>query len=317
MTRNPEHPITRLRRRVWIHLVLVRFKREVDAGNIPARVLPPPTDDKLWDWLASELLGDAIPNYAGDEQASKGVRGVADKGNNPRALSRLVEKEEASASQYGEVVERRRPGPVEKGGENKGGKIEYYKIPIDLVAVVEQILPGSAAWETAVFWQFATDDLPDLESLRRTIRGLIGSLDLCRPSLDERQQYFSDETVQALRSLSLEEKIRRYRDSLAPLVEDLSACSLSLLSALTLESFIADNKSLFDIHRNATWNAIQKLLTPDLMKNVRVDFRQVSTSILSPHWGSTLQWPTSIDAPLMPVKDWEEVSGMKLFHLDA
>ncbi|HEV2679080.1 MAG TPA: hypothetical protein VGV14_01125, partial [Rhodanobacter sp.] len=267
-----------------------------------------------------ELIGSPDPNHPQNDRAAQGILGVVKSGNDPRALFRLIPKGEvqdpAQFEQY-EVISRRQSGKLAKDHKGDREVSDYYKIPIDLVARVEELLPGSAAWESAIFWQLATPHLPPLEWVRAAIQHLIRTLRLCRPSFDERRLHLAPEDFALLKSQTLEEQIRVYRESLNPLIQNATADSLSLLATLTVESYIVDNDILFNLHVDATKQVLRELLSHELMADIRATFnRHVTSQILGMNWDEPdLHEPSSLTSPLMKIEDLECMVGAPVIYL--
>ena len=298
---------------------MARYLAEIQDGTIRPRE-PVPASGKLWAWFAREVIGPIDPADPFNARVGQAIVGIANEGNDPRSLKRLIPIDQVHLPDHYKqcnVVVRRQSGKLANDHEGARAQIRYYEVPINLVAAVEALLPGSAAWETAFLWTLAGPKVLSLEVIRRHIAHLIQILDLCRPSVPERRQYLSPEAFDAFSSASLSERKERYRVSLRPLSESVSAHSMSLLAALCVESFLAENEILLDIHRQALVEAMRSFFSNQIMKDARDTFiKLVGLKILDAYWDEPdLPVRSMLSAPLVPMGDWQSQTGHSWIYL--
>lgn len=313
MARPDTPPVVRLSRQVWIRAALIQYVAAVQHGDIASRA-PVPEGAPIWTWFALELFGDDFPeDFA--ESMTRNLLGIAKLGNDPRKQTRYVPLEEATghpAFMHYKKVELRTRGPSPKRGAKSNRETAHYEIPIDLVAMIDEKLPGTAAWETAFLWDLANrQQLLSIETLRLAINDHLRILNLVRPSMAQRRHFLTEEEFDRFRKVGFDEQKRRYAQALLPLTECICPHAISLLAALCAESYLADNDTLFELHRDAMEVAIRNLLAHDFMKDVAHDFvAQVAVNILDGYGREfDLPQPSSLSAPLIPMEDWERQTG--------
>jgi hypothetical protein len=315
MARPSTLPIMRLSHRLWIRAALISYLTAVSRRDVSAKS-PPPEGKAVWEWLAHELLGDMDPDGLLAKNMARNLQGIADDGNDPRLQKPYIRVEDVKkhSTYEGCAIVKRRPfGPTPKGETKEEATSDYYEVPIDVVALVEHRLPGTADWASAFVWDLvASEDHLSLEAIREAIGRLLHILKLVRPSLAQRRHCLPAEDYDRFRRVGSEEQKRRYRAALQPITQLGCAHSISLLAALCAESYLADNETLFEIHRDAAASAMENLLSHDLMKEVRHDFMNLVGLRFLDGYTRELNLPeaSSLSAPLMHVEDWNAQTGM-------
>lgn len=308
--------LDRLSHSIWLRAAISRYLEEIRIGATTPKH-PVPSTGRLWAWFEREMIGSIEPSDMLNPRAGQLIAGVANDGNDPRRLKRLIPCEQASDhGRYEEykIVYRKpsgRPSP-----DQKSDRIEtaYYEVPLDLVEVIEERLPGSSSWESAFLWTLVKPDLLPLETIRRRIAQLLGELKYCRPWPEERQLHASASDDDAMAPELREET---YRASLVPLTKDASAQSISLLGALCAESHLSEDEALLKIHCDAFEEAAMNFFTAPLLEEAKRAFAElVARPILTGYWEEPdLPVASDIARPLVSLADWELQIGHKLIVL--
>jgi hypothetical protein len=300
-------PIARLARRVWIRSFRIGLREAIASGSVE---LKPPKKES-WAWLARLLMGATAGTVAAQEERIPGLLGIVKGGNDPRTVRRLPEEEMSQVLlESGRQVIRHPSGPSAAGSAPQAKKL-YLEIPMDLVARAEALVPGSGAWENAPLWALLTPCLPPLERVREIIKSLKDKLRLHNPSMDERQPHLSDVAYQKLLTMPLEMRVEQYQRGLDPLTIAASADAMSLLAALSVESFITNDDLLLDLHRDAFRKSVQILFADPLMDDIWESFEPlVCRKILAMMWEMPVSTHiSSVSAPLIPDEEWAMMIG--------
>lgn len=294
------YPIARIRWKVWIRRLRIELYEVVRAQGDSRGV-------STWAKLQRALLAE----YDQDATIGRlqGILGVVHRGNDPRRLLRRIKEDElkgrvpVGASE----VRRKASGPI--APDQKRDRHKYFEIRTNLVAAGEKLCPGSADWENAYLWILAYPVLPRLEELRATIAVIKRRMNLLSPSLDQYRSHVSQDHFNALSRLSDQERRARYVESLAPLANNPTANSLSLLAALVAESFITDHEVLLDLHRDAFRLGVDNLLADPLMADITQEFEDwIAATILTTAWQlPAVYHVSSLTEPFMPIDAWEKI----------
>lgn len=257
----------------------------------------------LW-WLPEDVL---LP----------GLLGVADMGNDPRKVVRRIPEKELDKKLPEELRSKftmvnRRPSGRNPNVGRKEKLVSYIEVPVDLVKCAETLYSDFPSWETAYFWGLADQYLPRLEDLRLAILRLKTRLDFHTPSLDEYAHHLPSETLSDLKNLSEDQWVQRYAESLEQVVDCETPDSLSLLAALSTESFIVDNEILQAIHRDCFHRSAQRILSSPCMSDVRDDFEGlVMARILLGTWSLPAAFHvSSLKAPFIRMDEWKRITGI-------
>ncbi|QIL19638.1 hypothetical protein [Thermomonas sp. HDW16] len=248
----------------------------------------------------------------------QGILGVVNRGTNPRSLIRRIAADELDFElpETTVFVLRTKSGRGRRGGKKDKKEMKqkkYLEIPIDLVEAGERLCPGSSHWEDAYLWRLAGPVLPGLEEIRVAIFYLKHRLGFCSPSPEEHARHLTALGVARLSLLSESEMQDCYAAALVPIAKTASADALSLLAALLAESFITNQKTLLRLHRNAFHLSVETLLSEPLMMDIGKEFRDwITDGILDTAWEQPAeQHISSLSAPLIPIKEWEAISGQR------
>ena len=264
--------------------------------------------------FAYELFGDVYPDDPSATKMARNLLGVASLGNDPRKQKRYVPVSDVlNKEAYADykIVARRPSGPNPKG-ENKSQKtVAHYEVPIDLIELIEEKVPGSASWESAFFWDLIDfDKFLSLGVIQRAIADLLHTLKLVRPSAAERRRYIPPAIGERFGLRSIEEEKKRYFEALVPLTRLGCGHSVSLLAALCAESDLTGDYSLLDVHGRALSLAIDNFRSHELMQEMEVALIIPSNRIVSGYRGYFDLPPYSLlSAPLMSLEDWEKHTG--------
>lgn len=314
MARSSILPIKRLCHQIWIRAALIRYITAVERGDVSPRN-PIPGRKGTWEWFSVELFGDEYPDDRFEENTARNLLSVANDGSDPRTHKRYIRINKFTPHHLYvgcPTVKRKPGGPTPKKESTQPVPVDHYVVEIDLVKKLEDRLPGSALWESAFLWELANpQQLLSVETLRLAINDHLRVLNLVRPSIAQRRHFLTEEEFDRFRKVGFDEQKRRYAKALLPLTECICPRAISLLAALCAESYLADNDTLFELHRDAMEVAIRNLLAHDLMKDVAHDFvAQVAVNILDGYGREfDLPQPSSLSAPLMPMEDWERQTG--------
>ncbi|HUD40583.1 MAG TPA: hypothetical protein VMR06_01140 [Dokdonella sp.] len=251
--------------------------------------------------MAKALLD---PGALDDPEADRfqGLFNVKTKGTDPRKAIRLIRVDAGRLEEVPQdgVSVRRPPGRAQKGTDAVAEPVAYQKVPIDLVARGELLVPGSSRWaDSPLWWLAAQAQLPDLEQVRILIRELLRLHGLCRlptawsASSPATQDFSSDSTIAR----------ERYRRSLAPLACYLNPDSICLLAALSIESFIVGNHELLELQQSLLCRQISSLMSDPNMHDIRDELVSVVVEkLVNMVWDDPPPFSAcSLESPLMPI----------------
>jgi hypothetical protein len=247
MARPPDSSLDRLRRQVWIRALRIDYNKKIAKKNSPSKSVLALASWAELGRLLIEQNADVAPITAVRLQ---GLLGIVNKGNDPRrTILRIPVKELAHGAPQSACIVKRRPSGRSVDDDNQSDSISYAEIPINLVECGETLCPGSDQWLNAYLWELTkSTTLPSLEDLRLNISWLKQKLDVC---------------------ISHEMLIERYRNSLQPFAELPTANSLSLLAALTTESYITGQVVLLELHRECFYQGCKLFFSNPEFSTIR------------------------------------------------
>lgn len=294
--------IDRLAHKTWARQLRASARALHEKGLLEARVVP---YRDTWSWLAAELVFD-IQDSTGDGERFQGLFNVEAKGSDPRrAMRRIRVSDVTKPSLVNRLAKRRPSGRAARGLQKDESAVEYHEVYIDLVDRGDLLVAGASRWIDSPLWRLvATRRQPDLEDLRALIRELLTLHGLCR--LPPAHYALSIADCAAVRP----DRIKSYRESLAPLICQLHPDSICLLAALTLEAFIIGHNDLLELHREALCTQIDRLLLVPHMADLNQDLRLfVVDKLVNLEWEEAPPFAAvSIDCPLTPIP-----SGLEIF----
>lgn len=264
-----------------------------------------------WTRFGLALIGSKWPEADELQPRAQGLVGIANKGADPHQFRIRVPRDEISgAMPEGARLVRRVPPGKPIADEPREGPITYMELTLDLVARGEVMCPGSSGWIDADLWRLAEPCLPPLEEVRNLVGALLTRLKMCAPR-GHNDDAALDEDVTRCRRQPGSEHVERYRAGVDSLVKEITPASLSLLAALTAESFITDNEELLDIHRDAFVQAVDKVFEDELMADIEPDFvKLIARRIVGLGWQlSTSQHRSSLWAPIISLDHWKAMTG--------
>lgn len=275
--------------------LLVRLRNQVWARALRSRALELSVAEAVsWAELERGLMATVCPEAAVGRVQSL-LRVVHD-GNDPRRVVRRIDIEQLpSLLPDSASVSERVPGS--RHPEDSLGAKKYQSIEVDLVVAGEKLVPGSAAWMTSPFWWLAAQELPALEDVRRLIAPLkaeLGLLTAVIPVADSRH------AAQTPQGVARRDRALRYEQSLQLITKNPSAVALSLMAALLVESYLADQEILHDMHLSAFEQMVETMLSQPLFGDIREPFESMVTSrFLMRPWVLPDEHRSSVDAPFL------------------
>jgi len=242
MVRPEISALERLRNKFWIRALLARARALETSAQGSSQI--------SWSDLTRRLLeqsADATRLLPRGHRV-QGVVAAVEDGADPHGFKLRIPADQISVdlSPQDKLVTRRASGPPEPDAPQE--KLAYVELQIDLVECAENWIPGSSAWAEGAIWSLAQPFLPHLDELRYNMQLLKERLGLASPSPEERRPYLSAEEMLKLKQAKIGEKRQVYRRSLEVIADPLNGYALSLLAALTADSYMVGNAELSDIH---------------------------------------------------------------------
>jgi hypothetical protein len=309
------HDPDRFRNRFWAHALRAQYVRSMpgldDAGQATKH-------RASWTRFGLALIGSKWPGADEMQPRAQGLVGIANKGADPYQFRIRVPRDEISgALPEGARLVRRVPTGKPIADEPREGPIPYMELTIDLVARGEVLCPGSSAWIDAELWHLARPCLPSLEQVRTLVAALLKRLKLCAPRSHDHDAALNEEVARSRRQTG-SKHVERYRASMKSLVKEITPASVSLLAALTAESFITDNEVLLDIHRDSFVQAVEKIFEEELMADIQPEFvKLIAQRIVGLGWQlPTSQHRSSLKAPIISLDHWKAITGTAHPHTE-
>lgn len=291
MARSPESSLDRLRRQVWIRALRYDYNRKMAEDTSLS-----PSAQALVSW--AEFGRMLLQQNAECENTItwrfQGLLGIINNGNDPRrTILRIPVKELAQDLPQNARIVNRRPSGRPATGEKNSDSISYIEIPIDLVYCGEALCPGSDQWLNAYLWELTKSNLPKLEDLRVIISHLKKILGVCTMPA-KMQKKFQIMQIDDTKNNPHEMLIERYRNSLKPFAELPTANSLSLLAALTTESYITGHEILLELHQESFYQGCKRYFENPEFSDIKdtID-RVLIQKIVLQEWDEPFAYHTS------------------------
>ena len=278
------HPLVALARQVWVRMLRWRVSRG-PLQRSPRAITGWADLERI---LVKRRYGAA---WAAQNPAASGLARVARTGASPHALMWRIACDELRTLDLGNlpVTDRRTSG----AGAGRNRRRRYVELPIDAVAIGEEVCPGSRDWLVSPLWWLVGPHEIAVGEVRLCIVESLRALGLVCPSLDERRAFMSEEEHVALTAMPREETLARYRERMIPIVTRCEPAAIALAAELVRESWIDDQQDLLDIHRELACIAFDQWLKVPLVAEIEKALRE---GVLLP---LLLGWPT----PLGPATD--------------
>lgn len=304
MGRPLEHPILRLANRVWAR----GLRHEVERQN------PSGPADMSWSALEHLLVQQRYELPVESRPNAKGLQGVAHSGTSPRRLGWKIPADEVRLELDDDwtLAVRNPSGP--KNEDRTEARKNYYCLEFDAVELGERLVPGSSRWMDCSLWWLASTRFPPLEAVRYCIEASLEAMGLVRPSIDERRSFIGEEAFHTLVAAPDQEIRESYGQIMAEFTHTLLADSLSLLAALSLESYLTNAPEL-ELHRNLASAAFKRWLYLPQFEPLRSSLlSHVILPVLDGPEQLPLVSPTDVRAVPIRREDWIEMMQTQYSH---
>lgn len=258
MGRPPTTSLERFRNRFWAYQLFQSILREQDAGTF----LHPEPLHLTWASL-ERLLMDSSSKGMSASGRLQALGGVVRRGRDPRRAVRLIPARDwiSVGPEVPQRLHRRR---------QRGEKIDYFVVPIDLVQRGEELCPGSSAWYDAPLWDLlATPSISPTDIVKITeellqneglFRSGLPSPSFSSPNAIDMSTYVFREATEIEMPIDL---CDRYIANLGPLTASPTASGFSLLVSLLVESCLVGIDLVFELHSKLVAEAIEGICSKE------------------------------------------------------